>query len=65
MTVHVYPVDDIVDHELAGTECVCGPVCEYVDPETDETYANGPVVVHHSLDGREGRKGDTVRSTRS
>lgn len=46
MTVHVYPVDDVVPHGLEGFDCVCGP---------DVTFAedSDPLVVHHSLDGRE------------
>ena len=43
---HVYPVGDDIDHELQGTECVCGP----------QMILEGGarlVVVHHSLDGRE------------
>lgn len=42
---HVYPVNDLVEHELEGDDCVCGPTVEFVD--------GGSVVVHHSLDNRE------------
>lgn len=44
-TQHVYPVNDLVEHELVDDECVCGPRVEFVE--------GGKVVVHHSLDGRE------------
>lgn len=44
-TQHVYPVNDLVEHELEGDDCVCGPTTEFVE--------GGKVVVHHSLDGRE------------
>ena len=47
-TVHVYPVNDLIEHELDGEGCVCGPVLEYVEGEED-----GWVVSHASLDGRE------------
>jgi len=51
MTVHVEPVDDLIEH--LDDDCLCGPHTEYLDPETGVTYPNGPLVVHHSLDGRE------------
>lgn len=45
-TVHVFPVDDLVVHQVDREEdCVCGPTTQFVD--------GGQVVVHHSLDGRE------------
>ena len=51
MTIHVEPVADLIEHLDVG--CPCGPDVEYVDPDTGGTYPGGPVVVHHSLDGRE------------
>lgn len=42
---HVYPVGDLIWHELEGDECPCGPDTKFVD--------GGSVVVHNSLDGRE------------
>lgn len=53
MTVHVYPVNDLVGHDTVGTDCVCGPTVTYVDDDTGAAYPDGPVVTHHSLDGRE------------
>lgn len=44
--VHVTPRDDLVEHVLDGTECLCGPTVE-PDPE-----GRGLVVIHHALDGR-------------
>lgn len=44
MTYHVVPVDDLVDHDL-NDDCVCGPTITFEE--------GAPVVVHHSLDGRE------------
>lgn len=48
-TIHVVPVDDLVEHEC-GEECVCGPQTEPVEHE-DGSF--GWVLVHHALDGRE------------
>lgn len=53
MTIHVLPVADHITHTDVGTECVCGPDVEYVHPDTGESYEDGPLVTHHSLDGRE------------
>ena len=49
-TVHVYPRDDLVEHELEGTDCVCGPAVERVEKDGG---GDGWLVIHHSLDGRE------------
>ena len=51
-TVHVYPVNDLIEHELEGEACVCGPVLEYVEGEEGD----GWLVSHASLDGREARE---------
>lgn len=48
--VHVYPDRDLVEHEVEGDGCVCGPTVEPV-PRDDGSY--GWLMVHHSLDGRE------------
>jgi hypothetical protein len=44
-TIHTYPLGDLIEHELTGTGCACGP----------DVIPSGPVrqVIHHSLDGRE------------
>lgn len=45
--IHVYPLDDIEEHELEGTQCRCEP--------TIITESNAEmIVVHNSFDGREG-----------
>lgn len=49
-TVHVFPVADLIDHDLDGDECVCGPTTEPVE-RPDGSF--GWVLVHHSLDGRD------------
>jgi len=55
VTVHVLPAADLVEHDTESLDCICGPDLEYADPETGETYPDGPLVSHHSLDGREAR----------
>lgn len=49
-TVHVVPVNDLIEHDASGSECVCGPTTEPVD-RGDGSF--GWVITHHSLDGRE------------
>lgn len=49
-TRHVVPVDDLVDHDTAGDECLCGPT---VEPVTRDGGSIGWLVIHHSIDGRE------------
>jgi hypothetical protein len=48
--VHILPINDLIEHEEEGDECVCGPDVEFV--------SGGRVVVHHSLDGREEHEPD-------
>lgn len=48
--VHVFPVDDLVEHDTDGGECVCGPRTE---PVPREDGSIGWLIRHHSLDGRE------------
>ena len=54
-TVHVYPVDDLVDHDTDGTPCICGATTEAVFRDDG---SNGWLVTHHSLDGREHHEPD-------
>lgn len=49
-TVHVYPNNDLIDHDTDGGECPCGPTPE---PVFDADGGCGWVITHHSLDGRE------------
>lgn len=51
--VHVYPVNDLIAHELEGEGCACGPTTEPV-PRGDGSM--GWLITHHSLDGRELRE---------
>lgn len=50
-TVHVIPVNDLIEHEDIGDDCPCGPTSEPV--KDNETGAVGWLITHHSLDGRE------------
>lgn len=49
-TVHVYPINDLIAHELEGDDCPCGVT---IEPVPCEDGAMGWVIIHHSLDGRE------------
>lgn len=48
--IHVLPINDLIEHEDEGEDCVCGPDLEPVERD-DGSIAW--MVVHHSLDGRE------------
>ena len=50
MTVHTYPVGDLIEHDVDGSDCICGPT---IEPVFREDGSNGWLVIHHSLDGRE------------
>lgn len=50
--VHVTPTGDLIEHSL-DDECACGPSSE---PVKRDDGSVGWVIVHHSLDGREGRE---------
>jgi hypothetical protein len=44
--IHVYPVNDWIEHETEGTMCIC-------EPRIDWQLG---IVVHNSADGRELRE---------
>lgn len=50
MIVHTYPIADLIEHDIDGGNCVCGPTTEAVFRADG---SNGYHVLHHSLDGRE------------
>ncbi len=58
-TVHTYPLNDLVEHEVDGGDCPCGPT---TDPVEAEDGSIGFHVRHHSLDGREHSEPDHDRS---
>lgn len=49
-TIHVEPVNDLIEHDTSGEPCVCGPTER---PVKRDDGSVGWVVVHNSLDGRE------------
>lgn len=51
--VHTYPLGDLIEHEVDGDSCPCGPT---VEPVFRDDGSNGWHVLHHSLDGREFRE---------
>lgn len=50
--MHIYPVNDLREHELEGTMCWCNPEVLWNDPETGEAYSEG-LVIHNLADRRE------------
>lgn len=56
MTMHVYPINDWIDHDVdsiaAECNCPCEPRIDYLDPDTGLPYAE-PIVVHNAIDQRE------------
>lgn len=49
-TFHVYPVNDLIEHETDGEPCVCNPTTVPIEREDGSMAWQ---VIHHSLDGRE------------
>ncbi len=43
--IHVYPLNDLKEHELEGTMCPCGPRIDWTNPEA--------IVIHNAWDLRE------------
>lgn len=48
--VHVSPINDLIEHDLEGDDCVCGVTSQ---PVMRDDGSCGWVITHHSLDGRE------------
>lgn len=48
--LHVVPIEDLVEHNTNGDDCLCGPEHELV-PGKDGS--DNWLIIHHSLDGRE------------
>ena len=50
-TLHVVPVDDLVEHESATDQpdCACGPTPTLVQHDSEPDHW---LIVHHALDGR-------------
>lgn len=45
MAIHVYPVNDLKEHDTENTTCECCPAVVFEEGEM--------IVVHNSFDGRE------------
>ncbi len=59
-TVHVVPVDDLVEHDTSGDSCVCGPATEPVMRDDGSCHW---VTRHAALDGREQQERATGHGT--
>lgn len=55
MTIHVYPLNDLIEHDIdsdaADCECPCNPRIDWIDEDTGLPL-NEPVIVHNAIDGR-------------
>ena len=60
--IHIYPLNDLKEHDLIGTDCWCEARIEFKDPMNGEYYATG-LVIHNAGDFREvlGGLDDTPR----
>lgn len=57
-TWHITPVNDYIEHEESGDDCVCHPTAS---PVKREDGSVAWIMMHHSLDGRELReRGQTI-----
>ena len=56
-TLHVLPVDDLIDH-TDSEDCICGPT---INPLQQDDGTIDWLVVHHSLDGRENHEPEEPR----
>lgn len=61
MNLHVSPLDDLIEHDLIGDDCICGPTDK---PSEGEDGEISWITVHHSLDGREFPKEPSITSVR-
>lgn len=46
MIQHIYPLNDLKEHETNGENCWC-------EPTEEEIANNGLLIIHNSADGRE------------
>lgn len=53
-TLHVVPTNDLIEHDTSGEDCICGP---RVGPAEAADGTRSWMVVHFSLDNREGKAG--------
>jgi len=60
--VNVIPIRDLHRHRRSAV-CWCLPIIEWFDGE-GLPFANGPLVVHHSADGREKDERQDVKTSK-
>lgn len=55
MTIHVYPINDLIDHRIDepadSISCPCDPTVEWLDEDGEPLEE--PIVIHNAIDGRE------------
>ena len=49
MSIHIYPINDWIEHDTNSFDCICEPLVEFKNPETDEWYEQ-PLVIHNAID---------------
>lgn len=56
MTIHVYPINDWIEHQIdspaSECTCPCEPRIVYVDTDTGLPLPQ-PIVIHNAIDQRE------------
>lgn len=56
MAVHIYPMEDWIEHQTDGSattcNCPCNPSILYINPSTQLPFTQ-PLIIHKVLDGRE------------
>lgn len=54
MAIHVYPLNDWIDHDTTGeyeSDCLCEPRIEFIDELTSLPNSE-PIIIHNAIDGR-------------
>lgn len=58
MTVHVYPNNDWIEHDVEYSpnerECLCKPTIMYIDEDTGLPL-NEPIIVHNMVSTEDGK----------
>lgn len=49
--IHIYPIDDWIEHDTESTDCLCEPEVVYAD---EEGPLDDILVIHNAVDGRRG-----------
>ncbi len=54
MAIHVYPIDDLIDHDVDSepSECRCGCDFDVLWLDEDGQPMDEPIIVHEAIDGR-------------